>query len=455
MKGIKCRKAAKAERRAHRKSGRSDRTANGMEIHPLGGTMEPALAEQILAAFRGFDPTGPWASVAPKILPVLKRRHHPYPPEAAPLHIRVPPGVWTGFGIDFGPAFSHVSQRLLDGWHIDHATLLGTALENLGALVKVEPPVVDRVPLDGIEVMAVQGQGWGSSLILAPELLQPILGSEPAPAAHAGPQHAPGSARRRRRRPCVRSLGGDRRRRARRARGGPAALDRLGGDDHRRSRAGTPELVGRQGSVELRRVIVEPATPDLMIGAARRDHGPEPRAVPEDAEMGQLVADDGLEGLGGRQDEAPRERQPARSRGTPPAGPRVAQGDAGRSDVERSRVQGDRGLDLAARLVPQPGLEDPGVSSPVRGDAVDDELVVEPDDVRPADPGHRRNDADPVQPTAERDHASVASLHPATRVSRRPAPADRGDAGATPPARRGTRSHGARRRASPTASPEA
>ena len=179
MKGIRCRKAAKAERRAHRKSGRSDRTANGMEIHPLGGTMEPALAEQLLAAFRGFDPTGPWASVAPKILPVLKRRHHPYPPEAAPLHIRVPPGVWTGFGIDFGPAFSHVSQRLLDGWHIDHATLLGTALENLGALVKVEPPVVDRVPLDGIEVMAVQGQGWGSSLILAPELLQPILGSEP------------------------------------------------------------------------------------------------------------------------------------------------------------------------------------------------------------------------------------------------------------------------------------
>ena len=39
--------------------------------------------------------------------------------------------------------------------------------------------MVDRVPLDGIEVVAVQGQGWGSSLILAPELLQPIIGSEP------------------------------------------------------------------------------------------------------------------------------------------------------------------------------------------------------------------------------------------------------------------------------------
>jgi hypothetical protein len=141
--------------------------------------MEPAVAEQILAAFRGFDPTGPWSSVAPKIVPVLKRRHHPYPPEAAPLHLRVPPGVWTGFGIDLGPAFSHVSQTLLDGWQIDHATLLGTALENLADLVRQETPVVDRFPLDGIEITAIQGQGWGSSLILAPELLRPILGSEP------------------------------------------------------------------------------------------------------------------------------------------------------------------------------------------------------------------------------------------------------------------------------------
>jgi hypothetical protein len=141
--------------------------------------LEPALAEQILAAFRGFDPTGPWSSVAPRIVPVLKRRHHPYPPEAAPIHLRVPPGVWTGFGIDLGPAFSHVSQKLLDGWHIDHATLLGTALENLGALVRKEPPLVDRVQLDGVEVTAIQGQGWGSSLILVPELLRPILGPEP------------------------------------------------------------------------------------------------------------------------------------------------------------------------------------------------------------------------------------------------------------------------------------
>lgn len=97
----------------------------------------------------------------------------------APIHMRVPPGIWTGFGIDLGPAFSHVSQTLLDGWGIDQMTLLGTALGNLTDLVRRERPIVDTVPVDGIEVTAIQGRGWGSSLILVPELLRPILGTTP------------------------------------------------------------------------------------------------------------------------------------------------------------------------------------------------------------------------------------------------------------------------------------
>jgi hypothetical protein len=38
---------------------------------------------------------------------------------------------------------------------------------------------VDTVPVDGVEITAIQGQGWGSSLILTPELLAPILGPTP------------------------------------------------------------------------------------------------------------------------------------------------------------------------------------------------------------------------------------------------------------------------------------
>jgi hypothetical protein len=158
---------------------KSRRRRDGLTLHPLGGTFEPGLAEQILAAFVGFDPTAPWPEVATRVVPVLKRVHHPYPAEMAPVHIRVPPGIWTGFGIDLGPAFSHVSQALLDGWDIDHATLLGTALTNLTDLVRRERPVVNTVPVEGIEITAIQGQGWGSSLILIPELLRPILGSRP------------------------------------------------------------------------------------------------------------------------------------------------------------------------------------------------------------------------------------------------------------------------------------
>ena len=177
---MKSTKAAKHERRARRITKGEHRRDDDLRLTPLGpGTFAPGLAEQILAAFSGFDPTGPWSSIAPRILPVLKRRRHPFPPDAAPFHIHVPPGIWTGFGIDIGPAFSHVTQTLLEGWHVDHATLLATALDNLAVLVRNEPPVVDTLHVGGVEVTAVQGQGWGSSLVLAPDLLRPILGTTP------------------------------------------------------------------------------------------------------------------------------------------------------------------------------------------------------------------------------------------------------------------------------------
>ena len=32
------------------------------------------------------------------------------------MHVQVPPGIWTGFGIDFGPAFAHVTGDQVDAW---------------------------------------------------------------------------------------------------------------------------------------------------------------------------------------------------------------------------------------------------------------------------------------------------------------------------------------------------
>jgi hypothetical protein len=169
----------KAERRARRKGKRLRRHDDGLSMRVLGGVMDRESFDRVLAAAQSLDLEAPWPDIAPLVLPILRRVRHPYPPEATPIHIFVPPGVWTGFGIDFGPAFTHVTAGQVERWGIDHATLLGTALENLRALSVVEPPRVERIHPEGVETIAIQGQGWGSALILVPEVLRPILGEMP------------------------------------------------------------------------------------------------------------------------------------------------------------------------------------------------------------------------------------------------------------------------------------
>jgi hypothetical protein len=173
-------KAAKAERRARR--GGKDRSRHGhgdWEILPLGGPVDAITMRRAMEAFVGFDPNGPWGEVAPSILPLLKRVRHPFPAQAAPIHLRVPPGVLTGFGIDVGPMWAHVSRELMTRWGIDDAALLGTALENLRRRAIDEPPAVESATWRGTAVTVLQAQGWGSALILAPDRLGSILGEAP------------------------------------------------------------------------------------------------------------------------------------------------------------------------------------------------------------------------------------------------------------------------------------
>ena len=169
---------AKDERRARRQD-KARRRPEPWEIIPIGGPMDPGSLGRLRNAADALDPTGPWESVATKILPVLKRVHQPYPTAVAPLHVQVPPGIWTGFGIDFGPAFAHVTADQVEAWGVDRAELLATALDNLRRQADREPPRVDRLAPDGIETLAIQGQGWGSSLVLLPEVLGPIVGPGP------------------------------------------------------------------------------------------------------------------------------------------------------------------------------------------------------------------------------------------------------------------------------------
>jgi hypothetical protein len=178
-KGDRHARATKADRRAPRKAKHGRRHEDGLSMRVLGGTMDRELFDRVLAAAQRLDLDAPWPDIASLVLPILRRVHHPYPPEAAPMHLFVPPGVWTGFGIDFGPAFTHVTASQVERWGVDRATLLGTALENLRALTVAEPPRVERIHPEGVETIAIQGQGWGSALILVPEVLRPILGAAP------------------------------------------------------------------------------------------------------------------------------------------------------------------------------------------------------------------------------------------------------------------------------------
>ena len=77
---------------------------------PAGRSARPPADARGAPRFRPM--AGTWDDVGPSVLPLLKRVRHPFPPEAAPMHLHVPPGIWTGFGIDIGPAWAHVSPGL-------------------------------------------------------------------------------------------------------------------------------------------------------------------------------------------------------------------------------------------------------------------------------------------------------------------------------------------------------
>src|SRR2546426_3917179 len=119
----------------------------------------------------------------------------------------------------------------------------------------------------------------------------------------------------------------------------------------------------------------QPASPDEMVGAAAGNDGPEARPVTEDPEMGQLVDDDRFERFRRRQDEPPREAQPALTRRASPAAALVADRHGGRGDVERGSVAGDLTLHEDAGTVPEPRLEDCGHWTAIRVGQPDDELV--------------------------------------------------------------------------------
>ena len=199
-----------------------------------------------------------------------------------------------------------------------------------------------------------------------------------------------------------------------------------------------------------RRRFAQPASPGEVVRDAGGDHRPELRPVAEDAQVGQLVDDDGLEGLRQGEDEAPRERQPTRVRGASQRvrGSRIdtRTGSTPRARVCRSRAASmspaARSRSHVSRIVRRPPVG--------RGDAKDD--LVDPI-------GRRRRSVErgPAGQTVDRRApgrparrgargrsrgTGAARRRRANRPSRRRPASARGrgrpgDAGPRPPARAG------------------
>jgi hypothetical protein len=146
---------------------------------PIGGTVDPKVLRRTLAAMGAFDPDAPWTDISSQVLPLIKRLNHAYPAEAAPIHLHVPPGIWTGFGIDFGPAFSHISARMIERWAIEPVELLATSIDNLRRRADESPPIIEQLTIDGVRAVMAHAHGWGSALVLAPDLIGRFLDNEP------------------------------------------------------------------------------------------------------------------------------------------------------------------------------------------------------------------------------------------------------------------------------------
>lgn len=147
---------------------------SGLEVVAPSIDAVVAAAEPFLA-----DPS--WRHARRLVLPVFERvRPMPFG-VPRPVSMMVPPGVTVGFGIDVGPALMRIGQDVLDGWGIGLDEIWRTAIDNLtDRAIDAAPYQLIDDEVGGIPVRAYQSrEGWASTLVLVPELLEAVFGPEP------------------------------------------------------------------------------------------------------------------------------------------------------------------------------------------------------------------------------------------------------------------------------------
>ncbi len=135
-----------------------------------------ASLENVLAAFDRL-PDGSWRTMQDLVRPVFHRRR-PLPFPIDFVSMVVPPGVSIGFAADVGPSFAQVHQEMLAEWGSDLEMLAEVAFDNLRTAIRDRGPgQLVREPVGGVPTIVFQsGDGWASTLLLVPELIDEVLG---------------------------------------------------------------------------------------------------------------------------------------------------------------------------------------------------------------------------------------------------------------------------------------
>lgn len=147
-----------------------------------GQTVVMASVEEVMAALEGVDLEQPWAALRHQVIPVLPR-WRPLPRQVDdPVTRQWPPGLETQFGLDIGPAFLYIGSWALGHWGVTPDELAEQAVANVRDKVtgrRHHPLIVDSI--GGMPLTAFQSRdGWASTLLLVPDLLMHIFGTDPA-----------------------------------------------------------------------------------------------------------------------------------------------------------------------------------------------------------------------------------------------------------------------------------
>ena len=168
---------ARARSRRQRRAARELVVAMGPEPGP--GVVVPTL-DELVDAIEAVDPDLSWRYARHRVRPVLPRVRPYTLPQDDPIRMVLPPGILVGFGIDIGPAFVHVTERVRDGWGITIEQVAEQALSNVRERTRACRERVARESVADVPVQAFQSRdGWAGALLLVPDLLPHFFGERP------------------------------------------------------------------------------------------------------------------------------------------------------------------------------------------------------------------------------------------------------------------------------------